>query len=275
MPDPRSPDCFGSRRRKERLQAGADVNTALPEGETCLMTATGTGSLRAVKALLVRGANINAAEGWRGQTALMWAAAEGHASVVDALIESGADVNARSIAGFTPLLFAVRQGSAPAVRSLLKANANVNDIAKAAAISSNSTARPVSDATSALAMAVINAHFEVAGLLVENGADANAPDARGSILHTLAWIRKPGAAGGDHAPPQGTGALDSLGLAEALLKHGANPNVRIAWQEIPFDRDDGEVKSPPNIRVGRDYISLVGATPFYLAAKNGDVELMR
>jgi uncharacterized protein len=260
---------------EQLLQAGADANTALPEGETCLMSAASAGSLAAVKALLVRGANVNAVESWKGQTALMWAAAEGHAGVVDALIESGADVNARSKAGFTPLLFAVRQGSVAAVRSLLKAKANVNDIAKAAAISSNSTARPVSDATSALAMAVINAHFDVAGLLVDSGADPNAPDARGSILHALAWIRKPGAAGGDQAPPSSGGGLSSLALAEALLEHGANPNVRIAWQEIPFDRDDGEVKSPPNIRVGRDYISLVGATPFYLAAKNGDVELMR
>ena len=260
---------------EQLLQAGADVNTALPEGETCLMSAASGGSLPAVKALLVRGANVNAVETWKGQTALMWAAAEGHSAVVDALIESGADVNARSKAGFTPLLFAVRQGSVPAVRSLVKAKANVNDIAKAAAISSNSTARPVSDATSALAMAVINAHFDVAGVLVDNGADPNAPDARGSILHALAWIRKPGAAGGEQAPPSSTGGLTSLELADALLKHGANPNVRIGWQEIPFDRDDGEVKSPPNIRVGRDYISLVGATPFYLAAKNGDVELMR
>lgn len=260
---------------EQLLQAGADVNTALPEGETCLMSAASGGSLPAVKALLVRGANVNAVETWKGQTALMWAAAEGHSAVVDALIESGADVNARSKAGFTPLLFAVRQGSVPAVRSLVKAKANVNDIAKAAAISSNSTARPVSDATSALAMAVINAHFDVAGVLVDNGADPNAPDARGSILHALAWIRKPGAAGGEQAPPSATGGLTSLELADALLQHGANPNVRIGWQEIPFDRDDGEVKSPPNIRVGRDYISLVGATPFYLAAKNGDVELMR
>ena len=260
---------------EQLIKAGADVNTALPEGETCLMSAAGTGNLRAVRALLVRGANVNLIEGWRGQTALMWAAAEGHGPVVDALIEAGADVNARSKAGFTPLLFAVRQGSVPAVRSLVKANANVNDIAKAAAISSNSTSKPASDATSALALAVINAHFEVAGVLVESGADPNVPDARGSILHALAWIRKPGAAGGDQAPPPPTGSLDSLGLAEVLLKHGANPNVRIGWDEIPFDRDDGEVKSPPNIRVGRDYLSLVGASPFYLAAKNGDVELMR
>jgi ankyrin repeat protein len=56
------------------LDAGADVNTALPEGETCLMSAANTGSLRTVKALLVRGANVNAAEAWKGQTALMCAA---------------------------------------------------------------------------------------------------------------------------------------------------------------------------------------------------------
>jgi ankyrin repeat protein len=60
-----------------------------------------------------------------------------------------------------------------------------------------------------------------------------------------------------------------------LLARGANPNARIAWKEIPFDRDDGEAKSPPNISVGRDYLTMVGATPFFLAAKNGDVALMR
>ena len=60
-----------------------------------------------------------------------------------------------------------------------------------------------------------------------------------------------------------------------MLARGANPNARIAWKDIPFDRDDGEAKSPPNISVGRDFLSMVGATPFFLAAKNGDVALMR
>ena len=75
------------------------------------------------------------------------------------------------------------------------------------------------------------------------------------------------------APPQAVG--DSLAVARALLARGANPNARVAWKEIPFDRDDGEAKSPPNISVGRDYLTMVGATPFFLAAKNGDVALMR
>ena len=29
---------------------------------------------------------------------------------------------------------------------------------------------------------------------------------------------------------------------KALLEHGANPNVRIAWKEIPFDRVGGQVR---------------------------------
>ena len=257
------------------LAAGADANAALPEGETCLMSAAGTGNLRAVKALIAHGADVNAKEGWKGQTALMWAASESHTAVVNALVEMGADVSARSKGGFTPLLFAVRHGALGSVRSLLAAKANANDVARADAISSNSTAKPSTETTSALALAVINGHFEVAGALLEGGANPNVPDARGSVLHALAWMRRPGVSGGNQVPPPPTGNLSSLDLARALLTHGANPNVRIAWKEIPFDRDDGEVKSPPNIAVGRDYISLVGATPFYLAAKNGDVELMR
>ena len=41
-------------------------------------------------------------------------------------------------------------------------------------------------------MAVVNAYFDLAAMLVDRGANPNAPDARGSALHTLAWLRKPG-----------------------------------------------------------------------------------
>jgi ankyrin repeat protein len=129
------------------------------------------------------------------------------------------------------------------------------------------------DTTSALGLAIVNAHFEVAGLLLEHGANPNAPDPRGSALHALAWMRNPGYA---TAPPRmPTGRLDSLDLARGLLKRGANPNARVTWREIRFDRDLGVVKSPPDISIGRDYLSYVGATPFYLAAKGADVALMR
>jgi ankyrin repeat protein len=244
------------------LDAGADPNQPVSEGETPVMIAARIGVSAAVQALVARGADVNAAEGWRGQTALMWAAAEGHEAAVRALIERGAEVRARSKAGFTPLLFAARDGHVEALRTLIDAGASVRDTA--------------ADGTSALVLAIINGHFDAAGLLLDGGADPNAPDARGSALHAVAWLRRPGWPLGV-APRIPTGTLDSLDLAGKLLARGANPNTRIAWKEMRRTGFDlgMVVNNPPNIAVGRNYITLVGATPYYLAAKHSDVQLMR
>ena len=97
---------------------------------------------------------------------------------------------------------------ARAVKALLAHGANANDIAP--------------DGTSALNVAVVNACFEVAAALLNHGADPNAPDARGSALHTLAWLRKPGSDGGNGlgkrswAPPLPTGNMSALELAKAF-----------------------------------------------------------
>jgi ankyrin repeat protein len=55
-----------------------------------------------------------------------------------------------------------------------------------------------------------------------------------------------------------------LQLVKALLAHGANPNVRIEKDFQPYSR------SPYALQV-----SLVGMTPFLLAAAAADVGLMR
>jgi ankyrin repeat protein len=249
------------------LKAGADANGVSEEGQTPLMTAALTGKPDAVKLLLAHGANVNAKEPYKGQSALMWAASEGNASAVAMLIEFGADVKAKSKSGFTPLLFAVRNAHMETVKVLLEHGANVNDVAP--------------DGTSALNIAVVNAYFEVASVLLDHGADPNATDPRGSALHTIAWLRKPGSDGAAgvgntaKAPPLPTGNTTALELAQALLKHGANPNVRISWQEKRFDKEGGTVKNPPNIDLGRHLLTYVGATPFYVAAQNGDAPLMR
>ena len=144
------------------LSAGADVNAALPDGETALMTAARGGSVAAVKLLLARGADVDASEAWKGQTALMWAAAENHADVVRVLIAGGADPNARSMGGvFTPFLFAVRGGQIDAARVLLDAGADVNEYA-----------RPTGPARSRWRS--MNAHYELAAMLLDRGADPNA-----------------------------------------------------------------------------------------------------
>ncbi|SVA05986.1 uncharacterized protein METZ01_LOCUS58840, partial [marine metagenome] len=207
--------------------------------------------------LIDAGASVSATESWKGQTALMWASAEGHADAVRTLVAAGAEVEARSNGQLTPLLFAVREGRSDAVLALLAAGADIN-----------ATAR---NTTTPLGLAVINAHYELAGLLLEAGADPNLPDPRGSILHALAWVRRPGSG----RPPIPTGALDSLELAGALLDAEADPNVQVNWREIPFEVDLGITRPPPSISVGRNFLSFVGATPFYLAAKHGDVDLMR
>ena len=252
----------------ERLiKAGADPNATSANGETALMTASLTGKTDAIKVLLSHGANVNVKEPFKGQTALMFAASEGNTAAAAMLVEFGAQVKARSTKGYTALLFAVRNDHIETVKMLLDHGGNVNDVAP--------------DSTSALNMAVLNAYFELASVLLDRGADPNAPDARGSALHTVAWLRKPGSDGAvgvgqlSRSTPIPEGNVTALELAQALLKHGANPNARITWNEPRFDPEGGRARNPVDINIGRHFLSYTGATPFYIAARNGDAPLMR
>ena len=120
------------RRQRQRgageklLKAGADAEVGRWNGETALMIAANAGSVEAVKQLIARGANVNAAEPRKGQTALMWAAAEGHPDVVQVLIEHRRDVNAASKSGFTALVFAAVKNDPKSIQKLLAAGADAN-----------------------------------------------------------------------------------------------------------------------------------------------------
>ena len=249
------------------LNAGADANTTLPEGETVLMTAARTGSVDVLRLLLAHGADLNAREGWRGQTALHWAAAENHPAAVHTLVELGADLNERSNAGWSALLFAVRAGKDDAVRALLEAGADVNDVIRPLATPQEADdaeegsprRRNPTAGTSAVVIAVMNAHFSLAQYLVAQGADPNAAAQGWTALHQLAYTRRPNSGKG-MPPVERVDRVDTLAFARFLLEHGADPNAR---QTERFNNRE------------RNNLNRVGATPYLLAAKHADVPLMR
>src|SRR6266851_2140361 len=249
------------------LEAGADPNTALPGGETALMTAARTGSGQAIRALIDHGADANARDSSRGQTALMWAAARDHAQAIRILVAAGADVNARTNnpaksggrmsesgntfsspppTGFTPILFAVRAGSLDAVRALLEAGAHVNDT--------------LSDGESTLVVAAANAHWELADFLLEHGADPNLAAAGWNALHQAVRERRPNIGFGTPGPIP-TGTLDSINVIKKMIARGVNINARMTRNGMK----DGQ----------RNRLNRLGATAFFLAAKNTDTEVMR
>ena len=249
------------------LDAGANPDTASEEGQTALMTAARNGSVAAVRALLKRGAQVGLAESFRGQTALMFTAGEGNTDAAKLLLEFGAKLNERSKGGYTPLLFAVRNNRSETVKFLLEQGANVND--------------RLPDGTSALSVAILNADFDLAAMLLDSGADPNVPDPRGHPLHVVVWLHQPGAPpdfamnGEDPQPvPRPRGKLSHLDMAKKLLAKGADPNAAITWGERRFN-SAGVARSPANLNIGRHYLAYEGATPFYLAARNGDEPMMR
>jgi len=243
------------------LKAGADPNLPIADGETPLLTSSRTGNVEAVAVLLKAGAKIDAKETKRGQTPIMWAAAEGNVAVIEALINAGADWRARLDSGFDPFLLAVREGKVPAVKALLQAGADVNDTIQpntAAGRRATGFHGAPKTGSSALHIAVGNAHYELAALLLDGGANPNATGPGYTVLHLITTVRKPGLGDNDPAP-DGSGNMTSIEMVKKLAEKGANLNARMTKK----------------VNLGLTSLNDVGATPFVIAARTGDAELMR
>ena len=237
------------------LAAGADPDAATSMGETAVMTCAGTGSVEAVRALLDHGAgNIDVQEASQGQTALMWAAAQGYPDIVRMLLERGAAIDARTKS--RSLLVSLEGGAGgtdpgevrlggftPLLFAARQGSVTSARLLLDAGADVNDTAP---DGASALVVAGFSGHGELGAFLLERGADPDAGGAGYAPLHT-AVLR------GDAA------------FVKALLAHGADPNVRMTR--------GSRVPRRTNWWLLPSY--LVGGTPYLLAAKFAEVEIMR
>ena len=235
------------------LAAGADPNVKLLLGETALMAAARTGNPDVVQQLLARGAGVNARAA-RGQTALMWAVAQQHPEVVKALLASGADVRARSDT-WSQMMAVSPHGHPDYNRSIphggntpLMFAARVGDLDSARLLLAAGANVNDEDAwgVSVLVLAAHSGFRDVVQLLLDKGADPNSSKAGFTALHAAIMRR-------DEA------------LVRTLLAGGADPQLPLrAW--TPTRRQSSDFHFEPE---------LVGATPFWLAARYTHPSVMR
>jgi ankyrin repeat protein len=248
------------------VEAGADVNAMLPEGETILMTAARTGRPEALEILLNAGARLDASEKWNGETALHWAAAENHDGAVRLLLTRGADPDQRSaeqkyqrrrsgqsvlpLGHWTPLMYAARENAIEAGRALASGGAKLDLVDP--------------DGASALVIAIINAHYDFAAMLLDAGADPNVADKDAGMgpLYAAADMHRL-AVGHGRPNPKPSGALDAVDLATRLLERNADPNAKLKAVIMQRQHTIG------------DATLAAGATPLMRAAKSGDIAIVR
>ena len=236
------------------LEAGADPNAATEMGETALMTCAKTGAADALAALLDHGAKVDAREASHGQTALMWAATQENPDAVRVLLDHGADVHARSDTHLLP----VNLGNGnPFEDYVLQPQRGSTPLMFAARNGRIENARLLLDAgadvnvkapngESVLVLASFSDQGKLAALLLERGADPMAADAGYTALHTAV-------------------SRGDAELVKALCAHGADPNARLT---------NGSLQQR-NLNFYSLSAQLAGATPFWLAAKYAEVEIMR
>jgi ankyrin repeat protein len=148
-------------------------------------------------------------------------------------------------------LFAARQGCVECAQILLDAGARIN------------TADP--DGISPMLIAIINGHYDVAGFLLNKGADPNLADNTGRTALYSAVDFNSVPVSNRPAPKVIDNQMSSLELIKLLLDKGANVNTQLKKQQpyrAKLDR-------------GQDTMLTTGTTPLLRAAKAADLAAMR
>ena len=168
------------------LDAGADTNHALEDGETALMLAAGNlkNSAEIVRLLKEKGADINAAQS-NGATAFSNAVEAGDRELIDYLLESGAKFDADRT-----FEIALTQYGEPSeywfgiMKRMLASGANANGIVQSNTFSID-YAQCMAPGVPVLIAAVACGYPDVAQLLIDAKANVNATVESGDLFRSL------------------------------------------------------------------------------------------
>ena len=226
---------------KMSIKAGANINAIgtnpnIPiYDKTLLHWAAQNGYADVVHILIENGADVYAknrvyAKDRNGNTPLHWAAQNGYTDVVQVLIGNGADVFAKDRNGNTPLHWAISNGHTDLVDILREtekmqveavlyrgADWSYIDVEKV-----NRWIETGGDVNAKVGLGdvplvqqAIKKNVQIAQLLLDNGADANAKDNNGNtLLHITVGVRIP------------TSTPLTLAQAQLLLDNGADVNTK-------------------------------------------------
>jgi ankyrin repeat protein len=200
------------------LQKKVDVNAAEPAGSTALHWASHRDDIESADLLLRAGAKVNVVTDL-GVTPLWLAGENGSAAMVRRLLEAGANPNLALLSGETSLMVAARSGSAESVERLIAKGANMN-------------ARGARGQT-ALMWAVSQQHPEVVRALIANHADLNL---KSDVWTDVMAVPPHGYLPYNKAVPHGgetammfAARVGDLPSAKFLVAAGANVNDADAW----------------------------------------------
>jgi ankyrin repeat protein len=227
------------------------IATEVRAADNPLMRAAEAGDAKAVRALVTRGADVNARAS-DGTTALHWAVRADDLETADALLRAGAKASVANDLGITPGYIAAENGNAALLRRLLDAGADA-----AAADPSGDT----------LLMAAVRAgNPDAVQVLLDRGAPVNAADPQFAYTAFMSAVRR-----------------NDTAIMKLLLAKGASIEARTRVGEKPVMRPPGTGGGSHGVGIVRSGVppqgeqqpAPGGMTPLLFAARDGEMDAAR